>query len=182
MVSKARLVLTAVLVVVLVGCAATQTSSEGILPGSMDRYTQETYGWSIDYPSGWLLDSSEQDGIRTVGIRNKDNQAWVHVSNMETRYSLTDFVDMMTADDGKSPKQVIVSRQPTSLPDGTPAIDVVISTPRYQSRSLYVVWGGPPYDDGWAKVVSVIAETHTTSWDTFSEPFDRIVKSFTWPH
>ncbi len=146
------------------------------LPG-MSRYVSPTYGWSIDYPNGWLVDSSDPTFVE---IRDKDDSAMVGIHAVGTTVPLTDVVDEMLASQEQYQQEkgktwVLVSRQPMSLPDGTPAIDVVVELgPGGRSRQLYVVSGD--------KAFAVDAETYTTLWDTFSEDFDRIVNSFTAPH
>lgn len=143
----------------------------------MSRYVSPTYGWSIDYPNGWLVDSSDPT---FVVIRDNDDSAMVGIHAVQTTFPLTDVVDQVLASheqyhQEKGKTWVLVSRQPVSLPDGTPAIEAVVELgPGGRSRQLYVVSGDTAF--------AVDAETYTTLWDTFSEDFDRIVNSFTAPH
>ena len=142
----------------------------------MDRYVDPVNGWSIGYPLGWRVDGSDPAFVQ---IHDPGNRALVGVHVAPTDLPLNAAVNQMLAFEEQSQRQsgltwVLSSRQLTSLPDGTPAIDVRVElVPGGMSHKLYVVKGG--------RVFGVNAETYLTLWDTFSADFDRILQSFTPP-
>jgi hypothetical protein len=144
-------------------------------PG-MDRYVDPVNGWSIGYPFGWRVDGSDPSFVQ---IHDPANQALVGIHVAPTDLPINAAVDQMLALGEESHRQsgltwVVASRQLTSLPNGTPAIDVGVKiVPGGRSQQLYVVEGG--------KIFGVNAETYLPFWDTFSGDFDRILQSFTPP-
>lgn len=142
----------------------------------MDLYTDPTIGWSIEYPADWQVDSSDPSAVR---ISDGAGTALVGVYSTATDMRLDEFVDAMLASQedyhrGKRQTWNLLSRRLTTLPDGTPAADVVVAIgPGGMSHQLYAVADGMAF--------SVNAETAEQSWDRLRDKFDGIVASFSPP-
>lgn len=142
----------------------------------MTRYVDSVNGWSISYPTGWRLDSSDPAFVR---ISDPDQQSLVGIHVAPAKSPLPVAVDKILASQEQYRQQkgqtwAVVSRQPMSLGDGTPAVDVLVEMgPGGRARELYAVKSG--------KVFGIDAETYVTSWDRYSPDFDRILNSFALP-
>ncbi len=77
--TKRRLFLTIGLMLILtgpiVGCSGAEESSI--------RYVNEEYGYSIQYPRGWVLDKSDPTAIYVYPENEKYNQINIHASHGE---------------------------------------------------------------------------------------------------
>lgn len=154
--------------------AATTPSSDSA--EGMDLYTDPTIGWSIEYPADWQVDGADPSAVR---ISDSAGTALVGVYSTATDMQLDEFVDAMLASQedyhqGKRQTWNLLNRRLTTLPDGTPAADVVVAIgPGGMSHQLYAVADGMAF--------SVNAETAEQSWDRLRDKFDRIVASFSPP-
>lgn len=177
--SKSSLLSAAVVMAVLLGGGATNAPPSGaapVAPQADIRYVDPVNGWSIDHPAGWQVDPSNP---AFVEMYDPAKQVLVGVHVAPTALPLDAVVDSsMTHEEQYDRKQgltfSVTSRQPTTLLDGTPAIDAMVEiSPGGRAHQLFAVKNG--------KAFLVDAETYVTSWDRFSADFDRMLHSFTPP-
>ena len=137
------------------------------------RYVDAANGWSIDYPDGWRVDPANPAFVQ---FHDPEGGALVGVHVTPTELPLNSVVDNALAFEEQYDRRsgltmTVSSRRQITLPDGTPAVDVIVEiSPGGRSHQLYTVKGGKAYD--------VNAETYVTSWDKFSPDFDRMLTSF----
>lgn len=139
----------------------------------MIRYVDAANGWSISYPDGWQVDPADPAFVQ---IHDPEGGALVGVHVQPVDLPLNAVVDRMLAFEEQYHRKsglemTVSSRNPVSLPDGTPAEDVVVDiAPGGRSHELYAVKAGKAYE--------VDAETYVASWDKFNADFDQILQSF----
>lgn len=174
----------AVVAVVLLGCGAPSPLHGSAEPtpfvlsppspaAGLQHYVDAANNWSIDYPDGWRVDPANPAFVQ---FHDPEDGALVGVHVKPTDQPLNIVVDNSLAFEEQYHRQsdltmTVSSRQQIALPDGTPAVDLVVEiVPGGRSHQLFVVKAGKAY--------SVNAETYVATWDKFSADFDRMLGSF----
>ncbi len=144
-------------------------------PKHEKEYVNPVCKWSIRYPNDWTIDSSDPSFVK---IQPPVDSALLGIHCTTINYtSLDDFVNSALAhNEGyfkqKGQTMVVMTRQSTYLPNGVPAVDVILEIrPGGKSRRIYVLV------DKHAFLVD--AETYIEKWDMFHPYFDRMISSFT---
>lgn len=140
-------------------------------------YTSPVYGWSISYPGGWAINSSNPAFVQ-LQTGQGTGAALIGIQSATVNFtSLSDFVEFMLAFSERSLKEqgktmAVISRSLMSLPNNVTAADVVTELgPGGKSHQVFVLI------DKQAFVIN--AETYVGSWEIFSQNFDQIIRSFT---
>lgn len=147
-------------------------------PALEQVYSNPVYGWFIQFPDDWVLDSTDPAYVKIQP--SVSGYALVGILSGTVRFtSLDEFVDFTLAhnktyleEQGKT--LVVLSRRHMTLANDISAIEVVAEIGLGgKSRRLYVLV------DKQAFVID--AETHIEKWDTFHPYFDAMIDSFTVP-
>ncbi len=179
--SKSMVVISIIIISLLFASAyAQQKQSESYAPkptppGHENEYVNPVCKWSIRYPNDWTMNSSDPSFVK---IQPPVDSALVGIHCTTVNYtSLDDFVNFVLAhNEGyfkqKGQTMVVMTRRSTYLPNGVPAVDVIVEIrPGGKSRRIYVLVDKQAF--------LVDAETYIEKWDMFHPYFDRMISSFT---
>jgi hypothetical protein len=140
------------------------------------QYTNKSWRWSISYPTGWTIDSSNPT---FVVIRSAPQNAMcgIHSGPVDRFNTVDELTDFLLAHDekffkGKGQKFTVVTRKRIKLPNGIVGNDVLAEIgPGGRSRRIHVLADG--------RGLAVDCEGYTKSWSKLEVAYQRIIASFT---
>lgn len=145
-------------------------------PVTLKQYTNPVYRWSITYPEGYTIDTTEPQWIKLRAFE-PPRELGVHTMVNSNFGSLDAFVDhqldfFQHYFESQGLKMQVVSRTAVTLPGGVPGVEVVKDMlPGGRSLDLFVLSGTTGY--------FFSAETYLQNWDLVDAEFDQTAKSFT---
>ena len=142
----------------------------------MKKYTNASWRWTISYPAGWTIDSSDPALVR---IRSAPENALCSINSgpVDRFNTVNEFTDFMLANDVRFFREngqsfVVVARRRITLPNGIVANDVLAEIgPGGRSRRIHVLIDG--------RGLAVDCETYTKNWTRLEPSYQRVIGSFT---
>lgn len=146
-------------------------------------FTHPRHEWSIAYPGGWKVDTSDPDGVALLRHDGKEVPDTVDyagcrvMSRAVQASSLEDFADGALRRNAEGMQEDgiqvrVVSRKSITLSNGITGIDVMREmSSGGKSRNVFILTDGMSY--------IVDCETSARMWDTLAPLFEQILHSFT---
>jgi hypothetical protein len=113
----------------------------------MKTYTNASWRWSISYPAGWAMDSSDPGFVRIRSVA-QNALCGIHSGPVDRFNTADEFTDFMLAHDerffrDKGQKFVILARRRITLPNAIVGSDVLAEIgPGGRSRRIHVLADG----------------------------------------
>lgn len=169
-----------VMVVLWLALLSACTAAGGLLRSVVDPserlYTNPVYRWSISYPVGWTMDSSDPSYVRIRSVA-ENALCGIHSRVTDQFKTVDELTDSLHAHNERYFRDrgqvfVILARRRITLPNDIVGNDVLTEIgPGGKSRRIYVLADGRGF--------TIDCETYAKNWERLEPLYDRIIGSFT---
>jgi len=162
---------------VLIAAATIACGQEPPRPARDTRtYANASWRWSVSYPAGWTIDSSDSALIR---IRSEARSALcsIHSGAVDRFNTVDEFTEFMLANETqffreKGQKFTVLGRKRITLPNRVVGNDVLAGIGAGgKSRRIHVLADGRGF--------AIDCETYTKNWASVEADYQRVIASFT---